>query len=58
MKKITDKEYMEFQKYKSDVIKGRVLTPDGIRLIVKANDYNPEGVGKDILRAYAKMRNK
>lgn len=58
MKKITDKEYEEFQKYKTDVIKGRVLTPEGIRLIVKANDYNPEGIGKDILRAYAKMRNK
>lgn len=58
MKKITDKEYKEFQKYKTDVIKGRVLTPEGIRLIVKANDYNPEGIGKDILRAYTKMRNK
>ena len=58
MKKITDKEYKEFQTYKMDVIKGRVLTPDGIRLIVKANNYNPEGVGKDILRAYAKMRNR
>ena len=56
MKKITDKEYEEFQKYKMDVIKGRVLTPNGIRLIVKANDYDPEGIGKDILKAYAKIR--
>lgn len=58
MKKITDKEYEEFQKYKTDFEQGRVLTPDGIRLIVKANNYDPEGVGKDILRAYAKMRNR
>lgn len=58
MKKITNKEYEEFQKYKTDVVKGRVLTPDGIRLIVKANDYDSEGIGKDILRAYAKMRNR
>ena len=57
MKKITDKEYEEFQKYKTDFEKGKVLTPDGIRLIVKANNYDPEGVGKDILRAYARMRN-
>lgn len=58
MKKITDKEYKEFQKYKIDVIEGKVLTPDGIRLIVKANDYDPEGIGKDILKAYAKIRNR
>ena len=56
MKKITDKEYEEFQKYKTDVMKGRILTPDGIRLIIKANNYDPEGIGKDILRAYAKLR--
>lgn len=56
MKKITDKEYEEFQKYKTDVMKGRILTSDGIRLIVKANNYDPEGIGKDILRAYAKLR--
>ena len=57
MKKITDKEYEEFQKYKTDVIKGKILTPDGIRLIIKANDYDPEGIGKDILKAYVKIRN-
>ena len=56
MRKITDKEYEEFQKYKTDVMKGRILTSDGIRLIVKANNYDPEGIGKDILRAYAKLR--
>lgn len=56
MKKITDKEYEEFQKYKTDVIKGRILTPDGIRLIIKANDYDPKAIGLDILKAYAKLR--
>ena len=57
MKKITNKEYEAYEKYKMDVIKGRVLTPDGIRFIVKANNYNPEGIGKDILEAYAKIKN-
>ncbi len=56
MKKITNKEYEEFQKYKTDVLNGRVLTPDGIRLIIKANDYNPEGIGKDILKTYARIK--
>ena len=36
MKKITNKEYEEFQKYKTDVLNGRILTPDGIKLIIKA----------------------
>lgn len=56
MKKITDKEYKEFQKYKMDVLKGRVLTIEGLRFIIKANDYEPKAIGQDILKTYAKLR--
>lgn len=56
MKKITDKEYKEFQKYKMDVIKGRLLTIEVLGLIIRANDYVPEAIGLDILKAYAKLR--
>ena len=31
MKQISNKEYEEFQKYKSDKLNGRILTPDGLR---------------------------
>jgi hypothetical protein len=56
MKQITNKEYEEYQAYKMDVIKGRVLTSDGIRLIVEANDHNPTEIGKVILDGYNKMK--
>lgn len=54
MKKITNKEYEEYQAYKRDLVKGRVLTSDGIRLIVEANNHNPTEIGKMILDGYNK----
>ena len=55
MKQITNKEYEEFQKYKEDKLYGRVLTPDGLRLICAAENYNPEAIGKRMLEALAKI---
>ena len=53
MKQITNKEYEEFQKYKEDKLYGRVLTPDGLRLICAAENYEPEAIGKRMLEALA-----
>ena len=39
-----------------DILKGRVLTIEGLRLNIKANDYDPKAIGNDILKAYAKLR--
>lgn len=55
MKQITNKEYEEFQKYKEDKLYGRVLTPDGLRLICAAENYDPETIGKRMLEALAKI---
>ena len=55
MKQITNKEYEEFQKYKEDKLYGRVLTPDGLRLICAAENYDPEAIGKRTLEALAKI---
>lgn len=55
MKQITNKEYEEFQKYKEDKLYGRVLTPDGLRLICAAENYAPEAIGKRMLEALAKI---
>lgn len=55
MKQITNKEYEEFQKYKEDKLYGRVLTPDGLRLICAAENYVPEAIGKRMLEALAKI---
>lgn len=45
MKQIKNAEYEEFQKYLQDKNNGRILTPDGLRFICQANDYDPEKIG-------------
>lgn len=55
MKRITNKEYEEFSKYKEDKLYGRVLTSDGLRLICAAENYEPEDIGKRMLQALAKI---
>ena len=33
MKQITNKEYEKYQQYQTDVLPGRILTPDGLQVI-------------------------
>lgn len=42
MKQIKNSEYEEYQKYLRDKNNGRILTPDGLRLICQANNYDAE----------------
>ena len=42
MKQITNKEYEDFQQYKSDKVQGKILTPDGLRFIIEANEYDAQ----------------
>ncbi|MBR2579207.1 MAG: cytochrome C [Clostridia bacterium] len=49
MKKITDKEYKDFQEYKTAVIQGRIITPDGLRVICEGLKNDPEAIGKHFL---------
>jgi hypothetical protein len=56
MKQITNKEYERYQKYQIDRLYGRILTPDGLRLICAALDYDPEKIGKHMLEMLAKFR--
>lgn len=58
MKQISNKEYEEYQAYKMDLIKGRVLTTAGIRLIVESCDNDPTEIGKMILDGYNKAINR
>lgn len=55
MKQISNKEYEEYQKYKTDRLYGRVLTADGLRLICAAENYDPEAIGRRLLEALAKI---
>ena len=49
MKNITNKEYEEWQKFKSDKNNGKILLPDTIRFICQAYEYDPEKIGKHFL---------
>ncbi len=57
MKQISNKEYERYQKYQIDRLYGRILTPDALRLICAALDYDPEKIGKHMLEMLAKFRN-
>ena len=55
MKQIKNSEYEEYQKYLRDKNNGRILTPDGLRFICQANDYNAEKIGKHFLEVLPKV---
>ncbi|MBQ3757751.1 MAG: cytochrome C [Oscillospiraceae bacterium] len=45
MKQISNKEYEKYQQYQTDKLHGRILTPDGLRLICAGLDNDPEKIG-------------
>lgn len=49
MKKITNKEYIEYQEYKRAKAHGRILTPDGLRLICNSCNNDPIAIGTHFL---------
>ena len=56
MKTITNREYAEWQKYKQEKSHGHILSPDTLRMIIEANDYDAEKIGKHFLELYPKIR--
>ena len=57
MKQITNKEYEKYHQYQIDKIYGRILTPDGLRVICAGMDNNPEQIGIHMLEMLAKFKN-
>ena len=55
MKQIKNSEYEEYQKYLRDKNNCRILTPDGLRLICQANDYDAEKIGQHFLEVLPKI---
>ena len=53
MKTITNKEYEQFRQYRRDEQSGRLLTPDGLRIICAANNNDPEQIGLHFLNVLA-----
>jgi hypothetical protein len=57
MKQISNKEYAKYQQYQNDKLHGRILTPDGLRIVCASLDNDLEKVGKHMLEMLAKFRN-
>jgi hypothetical protein len=47
----------EYERLRRDRDNGRVLTPDGLRLICAAYENDPEKIGIHMLEMLAKFRN-
>ncbi len=56
MPTISKKEYEEYKSLCYDRDHGRILTPDGLRLICEGLNRDPEAIGKHMLETLAKMR--
>lgn len=46
MPTISKKQLEEYEQLKKDRDNGRLLTPDGLRFICEANNYDPKTIGK------------
>lgn len=53
MHKLTNKQYEAYMKMLRDKEEGRLLTPDGLRMICSANEYDPERIGLHMLTVLA-----
>lgn len=53
MHKLTNKQYEEYMKMIRYKEEGRLLTPDGLRMICSANKYDPEKIGLHMLAVLA-----
>lgn len=58
MPTITKKRLEDYQRLCSDRNNGRILTPDGLRLICNVCKNDPEAIGEHILETLARMQNK
>ena len=53
MHKLTNKQYEAYMKMLRDRDAGRLLTPDGLRMICSAHEYDPEKIGLHMLTVLA-----
>lgn len=56
MPTITKKQYDDYKKLCYDREHGRILTPDGLRFVCEANNYDPEAIGKHFLEVLGRMQ--
>ena len=56
MHKVKNADFEEYRKYREDLQHGRILTPEGLRVICQANDKDPEKIGQHFLEMYGKFK--
>ena len=56
MKQISNKEYEAYQQYQRNKLYGRILTPEGFRLICSGLDNDPDKIGVHMLEILAKFK--
>ena len=54
-KTLTQKQIADYEQLCRDRNNGRLLTPDGLRFICEANNYDPGAIGRHFLEVLAKM---
>ncbi len=57
MPTISKKEMEDYKQLCKDRREGKILTPDGLRFICEACNYDPEKIGKQMLENMAKICN-
>lgn len=55
MTKLTNQQIRDYEKLCEDRDKGRILTPDGLRLICRSCDFDPEAIGRYFLELLPKI---
>lgn len=55
MHTLTNKQYEEYMEYCRNKAYGKILTPDGLRFICEANDYDAEKIGQHFLEVLARF---
>ena len=54
-KTLTQKQIADYEQLCRDRNNGRLLTPDELRFICEANNYDPEAIGQHFLEVLANM---
>lgn len=54
---LTKQEHDEYKMFLDDKVHGRVLTPDGLRVVCEGLNNNPEAIGKHFLEVLTKFQN-
>ena len=57
MPTISKKELEDYRQLCKSRDNGRILTPDGLRVICEGLNRDPEAIGKHMLEALARMQN-